>query len=50
LDPLIFRGEKELSRPKNIQRETGVKMFEARAAAVPVAGTLKIDYQPAWRA
>jgi hypothetical protein len=35
---------------ENIQHETGVKMLEARTAAVPVAGTLKIDYQPAWRA
>ncbi|WP_283814381.1 hypothetical protein [Bradyrhizobium nitroreducens] len=35
---------------KNIQRETGVKILEARTVAVSVAGTLKIDYQPAWRA
>jgi hypothetical protein len=33
LDPLIFEGEKVLSRRKNIQREAAVKMFEARTAA-----------------
>jgi hypothetical protein len=31
LDPLIFWGEKVLLGGKNIQRETRVKMFEARA-------------------
>jgi hypothetical protein len=35
---------------RNIQRETAVKMFEARTRPSPIAGTLKIDYQPHRRA